>query len=179
MAEPIYNNPEDLKRIQNLLLPGEEVEAVFDLTDPKRRQKREYLYLIAITTNRVIRLTWNHHDYYEVCLSIPYQSVRRRLALLDGQCHVVGLRRADPERGRQSSTASGAPRSGGWERGHSFGALRACPEPAEGTGSARRPSGNAAPPSGDGPEARTPSNRYPSPGAASPYRGGSGRRTAP
>jgi hypothetical protein len=54
VTEPIYDDARDPRSIEELLIPGEGLEAVFDLTPPKDREEGRRVHLVAITSRRLI-----------------------------------------------------------------------------------------------------------------------------
>ena len=84
MREPICDDPRDPPTIRELLIPGEELEAVFDLTPPDARRDRPEVHLAAITSRRVI--FYSGPDSQATVQSVPY-----------GTIAVVNLNLARPE----------------------------------------------------------------------------------
>ena len=116
MAEPICENPEDLQTIEALLLPGEAVEAVFDVSKPEHRRTRKTIRLLGITSRRLIYFgtgyrEWGGHR------SVPYGFIFGEWSYDDPELHRLlqgtGRSRAesfkslsihfdDPEKARQA-----------------------------------------------------------------------------
>jgi hypothetical protein len=78
MADAVYDNPEDLKIIEGFLLPDEEIEEIFDLTDPRERSRKKSLSLLAIASRRIICYSFPAQARYGrayFLLSVLYSSV--------------------------------------------------------------------------------------------------------
>jgi hypothetical protein len=73
MGAPICDDPRDPHTIRELLLAGEELEAVFDLTPPEARREGPGVHLAAITSRRVI--LYSGPGPLATSQSIPYGSI--------------------------------------------------------------------------------------------------------
>ena len=73
MREPICDDPRDPQTIQELLISGEDLEAVFDLTPPKARREEPGVHLVAITSRRVI--LYSGPGPLATFQSVPYGSI--------------------------------------------------------------------------------------------------------
>jgi hypothetical protein len=73
VSEPICDDPRDPRTIRELLIPGEELEAVFDLTPPRARREEPGVHLVAITSRRVI--LYSGPGPLAMFQSIPYGSI--------------------------------------------------------------------------------------------------------
>jgi hypothetical protein len=73
VREPIFDDPRDPQTIQQLLIDGEALEAVFDLTPPRARQEGSDVHLVAITSRRVI--LYSGPGPLASFQSVPYGSI--------------------------------------------------------------------------------------------------------
>ena len=90
MREPICDDPRDPRTIQELLIPGEGLEGVFDLTPPKAREEGRDVHLLAITSRRLI--VYSGPAPRTVFQSVPYGSIAvMNLDLQRTDCEVVSL----------------------------------------------------------------------------------------
>jgi hypothetical protein len=90
VREPICDDPRDPPTIRELLISGEVLEAVFDLTPPKARREGPGVHLVAITSRRVI--LYSSPGPLATLQSIPYGSIAvMNLNLTRPEYEVVSL----------------------------------------------------------------------------------------